>query len=94
MSLREETQSLHETVKTIYNVVATAAAFSLRVGNFLLQQSPVFQAVEKAADFYNWLTGSGQKENMAYEEFLQNIAQNNWRKPRDFDHGAGNGGNR
>jgi hypothetical protein len=94
MALREETQNLHVTVKSIYNILATATAVGLRVGNFLLQQSRFFRAVETAADWYNWLAGSGRQENMAYEEFLQNIAQNNWRKPRDFDPNAGNGGNR
>jgi len=94
MALKDETQNVTATVKTIYNVAATASVFALRVGNFILEKSAMFQAIEKAANFYNWLTGSGQNKNMAYESFLENIAQNNWRKPRDFDQNVGNGGNR
>lgn len=94
MALRDETQGLHETVKTIYNILAAGAAMGLRVGNFLLQLSGTYQVIEKAASLYNRWMGSRQEGPMPYQEFIQDIINHGRQPRRDFDRNAGNGGQR
>ena len=95
MALKGDFQDVHQTVKTGVNYLAVMAANSLRIGLLTVRWTATFQALRRAAEF---LEEQERKklagESMPAQQFLDDIFNHNWDRPRDFDRNAGNRGDR